>query len=114
MPYGYALAAECGAKNFVAVEPFYADKQRASVKAMIEEQGNLLTRIPYKVEGVDMLEYLRKEADNFYVLWLVVSRTVFYPASITEKKWKGKFTGYWKKMHSFSARTVIYNRRVYK
>ena len=64
MPYGYALAAECGAKNYVAVEPFYADKQRASVKAMIEEQGNLLTRIPYKVEGVDMLEYLRKEADE--------------------------------------------------
>ena len=32
MPYGYALAATCGAKNFVAVEPFYSDKQRASVR----------------------------------------------------------------------------------
>ena len=40
MPYGYALAATCEAKNFVAVEPFYADKQRASVKAMIEESHN--------------------------------------------------------------------------
>ena len=59
MPYGYALAAACGARNFVAVEPFYADKQRASVKAMIEEQAEMLNRIPYKVEGVDMLEYLK-------------------------------------------------------
>ena len=64
MPYGYALAATCGAKNFVAVEPFYADKQRASVKAIIEEQGSLLERIPYKVEGRDMLDYLKDEADE--------------------------------------------------
>ena len=64
MPYGYALAASCGARNFVAVEPFYADKQRASVKAMIEEQGAMLNRIPYKVEGLDMLEYLKAEADD--------------------------------------------------
>ena len=64
MPYGYALAATCGAKNFVAVEPFYADKQRASVKAIIEEQGSLLERIPYKVEGRDMLDYLKDEADD--------------------------------------------------
>ena len=64
MPYGYALAATCGAKNFVAVEPFYADKQRASVKAMIEEQGSLLHRIPYKVDGRDMLDYLKDEADE--------------------------------------------------
>ena len=64
MPYGYALAATCGAKNFVAVEPFYADKQRASVKAIIEEQGSLLQRIPYKVEGRDMLDYLKDEADE--------------------------------------------------
>ena len=64
MPYGYALAASCGARNFVAVEPFYADKQRASVKAMIEEQGVMLNRIPYKVEGLDMLEYLKAEADD--------------------------------------------------
>mgnify|MGYP001454683016 FL=1 len=64
MPYGYALAASCGARNFVAVEPFYADKQRASVKAMIEEQGVMLNRIPYKVEGLDMLEYLKGEADD--------------------------------------------------
>ena len=64
MPYGYALAATCEAKNFVAVEPFYADKQQASVKAMIEEQGSLLHRIPYKVVGRDMLDYLKDEADE--------------------------------------------------
>ena len=33
MPYGYALAASCGARNFVAVEPFYADKQSISKKS---------------------------------------------------------------------------------
>ena len=64
MPFGYALAASCDARNFVAVEPFYADKQKASVKAMIEESGSILKRIPYKVEGVDMLEYLKGEADD--------------------------------------------------
>ena len=64
MPYGYALAASCEALNFVAVEPFYADKQKASVKAMIEDAGQTLPRIPYKVEGRDMLEYLKEEADE--------------------------------------------------
>ena len=64
MPFGYALAASCDARNFVAVEPFYADKQKASIKAMIEESGSVLNRIPYKVEGKDMLEYLKNEADD--------------------------------------------------
>ena len=58
MPYGYAFAANCRAKNFVAVEPFYADKQAASVRAMIESKESP-SRIPYKIEGMDMLEYLK-------------------------------------------------------
>ena len=62
MPYGYALAATCGAKNFVE-EPFYADKQRASVKAIIEEQESSSTN-SYKVEGRDMHDYLKDEADE--------------------------------------------------
>ena len=37
MPYGYALAAHAGAKNFVAVEPFYADRQEIAQKAFLEE-----------------------------------------------------------------------------
>ena len=64
MPYGYALAASCEARNFVAVEPFYADKQKASIQAMIEGAGQTLPRIPYKVEGRDMLDYLKDEADD--------------------------------------------------
>ena len=90
MPYGYALAAECGAKNFVAVEPFYADKQRASVKAMIEEQGNLLTRIPYKVEGVDMLEYLRKEADELLCVVACGIEDCILPSFDYRKKVEGE------------------------
>jgi hypothetical protein len=68
MPYGYALAASSEAKNFVAVEPFYADKQRSSIKGIIEDQGQLLNRIPYKVEGLDMLEYLKQEADGLLLV----------------------------------------------
>ncbi len=64
MPYGYALAAACGARNFVAVEPFYSDLQKNSVAGLIEERGESLARIPYKVEATDMLEYLRGEADE--------------------------------------------------
>ena len=90
MPYGYALAAECGAKNFVAVEPFYADKQRASVKAMIEELGNLLTRIPYKVEGVDMLEYLRKEADELLCVVACGIEDCILPSFDYRKKVEGE------------------------
>ena len=106
MPYGYALAAECGAKNYV-VEPFYADKQRASVKAMIEEQGNLLTRIPYKVEGVDMLEYLRKEATNFYVVACGIEDCIL-PSRLPKESGREIYRVL-EKIHSFSARTVIYN-----
>ena len=64
MPYGYALAATCGARNFVAVEPFYADKQSLSVSAFIDQSGPAFRRIPYKVTDRDMLAYLQEEADD--------------------------------------------------
>ena len=94
MPYGYALAATCGAKNFVAVEPFYADKQRASVKAIIEEQGSLLQRIPYKVEGRDMLDYLKDEADELLCVVACSIEVVFYRALNTVNRWRGKSIGF--------------------
>ena len=90
MPYGYALAATCEAKNFVAVEPFYADKQRASVKAMIEEKGALLPRIPYKVEGVDMLEYLRGEADDLLCVVACGIEDCILPSFDYRKKVEGE------------------------
>ena len=63
MPYGYKLAAACGARNFVAVEPFYSDIQKRSIQSCISaEEG--LPRIPFKVIGQDMLDYLRDEPDD--------------------------------------------------
>lgn len=64
MPYGYALAASCGARNFVGVEPFYADVLQTSVKAFIEEKAGRAPRIPFKVAAQDMLAYLREEEDD--------------------------------------------------
>ena len=90
MPYGYALAASCGARNFVAVEPFYADKQRASVKAMIEEQGAMLNRIPYKVEGVAMLEYLKGEADDLLCVVACGIENCILPSFHYRKKVEGE------------------------
>lgn len=64
MSYGYALAQSCGARNFVAVEPFYADIQRASILSHLEKSNNMHNRIPFKVIELGMLEYLEEEADN--------------------------------------------------
>lgn len=90
MPYGYALAATCAAKNFVAVEPFYADKQRASVKALIEEQGSLLHRIPYKVEGQDMLDYLKHEADELLCVVACGIENCILPSAEYRKQVEGE------------------------
>ncbi len=62
--FGYALACACGAKNFVAVEPFYADIQEASVQSFISSDTSQLKRIPYKVVAQDMLDYLRDEPSD--------------------------------------------------
>ena len=64
MPYGYALAAVCQAKNFVAVEPFYSDVQLVSVQSFVSENSGVVPRIPFKVSGLDMLEYLTDEPDE--------------------------------------------------
>lgn len=64
MPYGYALASACGAKNFVGVEPFYGDILARSIKAYIHTNDKVIERIPYKVVQDDMLAYLSKEPDD--------------------------------------------------
>lgn len=68
MPYGYALAAHAGAKNFVAVEPFYADKQELAQKAYVEDQLPEHLRIPRKVVEMDILTYLEGEPDDLLCL----------------------------------------------
>jgi len=64
MSYGYRLAASCGARNFVAVEPFYPDLQKRSIQACISENISGLPRIPFKVVDRDMLGYLADEPDD--------------------------------------------------
>lgn len=90
MPYGYALAASCEARNFVAVEPFYADKQKASIQAMIEDAGQTMPRIPYKVEGQDMLEYLKDEADDLLCVVACGIEDCILPGAEYRKKVEGE------------------------
>ena len=90
MPYGYALAASSEARNFVAVEPFYADKQKASIQAMIEDAGQTMPRIPYKVEGRDMLEYLKDEADDLLCVVACGIEDCILPGAEYRKKVEGE------------------------
>ena len=62
--YGYALAASSGARNYLAVEPFYADVLSKSIGEMTRAQNELLPRIPFKVLPHDMLEHLQREGDD--------------------------------------------------
>ena len=64
MSFGYKLAAACGARNFVAVEPFYSDLQKQAIQACVSENDSLLPRIPFKVIDRDMLDYLKDEPDD--------------------------------------------------
>ena len=64
MSYGYALASVCGARNYVAVEPFYSDIQEKSILSYLSGEAGMGGRIPYKVVGQDMLNYLENEPDN--------------------------------------------------
>ena len=64
MSYGYALADVCGAKNFVAVEPFYSDIQKTSIQSYISGKASDAQRIPFKVSSMGMLEYLESEPDD--------------------------------------------------
>ena len=64
MSFGYALAVSCGAKNYLAVEPFYADVLQATISEMIQERSSVLPRIPFKVVAKDMFAYLKDEEDD--------------------------------------------------
>jgi hypothetical protein len=64
MAYGYALAASSGARNYLAVEPFYADAQSTSILEKNRDRKELLPRIPFKVVSNDMLEHLQSEGDD--------------------------------------------------
>ena len=64
MSYGYALAASSGARNYLAVEPFYADVLSKSIFERIRTRNELLPRIPFKVIPHDMLEHLQGEGDD--------------------------------------------------
>ncbi|MBT3668506.1 MAG: hypothetical protein HOK41_17460 [Nitrospina sp.] len=64
MSYGYALASVCGAKNFVAVEPFYYDIQEKSILSYLSKNKGIISRIPYKIVAQDMLAYLEGEPDD--------------------------------------------------
>ena len=64
MSYGYALASTCGAKNFVAVEPFYHDIQEKSILSHLSKNNGLSYRISYKIVAKDMLAYLEEEPDD--------------------------------------------------
>lgn len=64
MAYGYALAASSEAKNYLAVEPFYADVLSNSIFEKIRNLNVLLPRIPFKVIPADMLEHLQSEGDD--------------------------------------------------
>ena len=64
MAYGYALAASSDARNYLAVEPFYADILSKSIFEKIRSKNELLPRIPFKVVLSDMLEHLQSEGDG--------------------------------------------------
>ena len=63
MPYGYALSSICGAKNYLGVEPFYADVLTRSIVEFVSVPS-AFPRIPFKVVEKDMLIHLQEEADE--------------------------------------------------
>ena len=63
MPYGYALSSICGAKNYLGVEPFYADVLKRSIEEFVSVPSEF-PRIPFKVVAKDMLIHLQEEADD--------------------------------------------------
>ena len=98
MPYGYALAASCEARNFVAVEPFYADKQKASVKAMIEMPVRPYREFPQsggRISGI-----FKRRSDDLLCVVACGIEDCILPGAEYRKKWKVKSTGYWNRIHS--------------
>ena len=90
MPYGYALAAHSKAQNFVAVEPFYADRQEIAQAAYVENDLPPEMRIPRKVESLDMLEYLDGEADNLLAIIACGIEDCILPDAEYKKKVEGE------------------------
>ena len=90
MPYGYAFAAHAGAKNFVAVEPFYADRQEISQAYYVEETLNPDLRIPRKVESRDMLAYLQDEPDDLLTILACGIEDCILPGPDYKKKVEGE------------------------
>ena len=64
MPHGYLIAATFGARNYLAIEPYYADVLLKAIGQAIEEQRNVITEIPWKVSSDDMLTALRGIPDG--------------------------------------------------
>ena len=90
LPYGYALATRAGAKNFVAVEPFYADRQEIAQAGLLES-GNLgELRIPRKVVDQDMLAYLEQEPDNLLCILACGIEDCILPDLTYRKKVEGE------------------------
>ena len=90
MPYGYALAAQARAKNFVAVEPFYADRQEIAQAGYIDQSMEPSLRIPRKVEAVDMLAYLQEEPDNLLTILACGIEDCILPGPDYRKKVEGE------------------------
>ena len=107
MPYGYAFAAHAGAKNFVAVEPFYADKQELSQTSYIEETLDPSLRIPRKVVSEDMLSYLEGEPDDLLTIVACGIEDCIMPGFEYKKRWKEKLSVPWQRILFFLAHTVI-------
>ena len=64
MPHGYLIAATFEAKNYLAIEPYYADVLLKTLGQAIEEQKHVVTEIPWKISSDDMLTALRKIPDD--------------------------------------------------
>ena len=86
MPYGYALAAVCQAKNFVAVEPYYSDLQEVSIQSFVKENSGIVPRIPFKVSREDMLAYLMNEPDDLLCILACGIEDCILPGADYKKK----------------------------
>ena len=64
MPHGYLIAATFEAKNYLAIEPYYADVLLKALCQAIDEQKHLVAEIPWKVSSDDMLTGLRGIPDE--------------------------------------------------
>ena len=90
LPHGFALSAHARAKNFVAVEPFYADRQEIAQMAYLESDLSPNLRIPRKVVAEDMLEYLKNEPDNLLTILACGIEDCILPGPDYRKKVEGE------------------------